>query len=135
MPLYVLRLRDGNCIIVEAPNEETATARSQSLAASEVASVRRLESFMAQFSLTDEGDLTANILDRKTVAELQQHEYPLLRAAHAHSYQDFGASETDSKTNAVRFDSAASRHAKQWDTRDKETTRHAVEQERLRFAH
>ena len=135
MSLYVLRLRDGNCIIVDAPSEEEATARAQPLAASEVATVRRLESFVAQFCLTDGGELTANILDRKTVAELHQHEYPLLRAAHDHSYRDFGASETDSNTAAVRFSSAASRHAKQWDTRDKDTLRYAVEQERLRFAH
>ena len=135
MPLYVLRLRDGNCIIVDAPSQERATARAQSLAATEVASVRHLESFVAQFSLTDEGELSANILDKKTIAELHQHEYPLLRAAHAHSYQDFAASETDSNTDAVRFNSAASLHAKQWDTRDRETIRHAVEQERLRFAH
>ena len=78
---------------------------------------------------------TANILDKKTVAELHQHEYPLLGAAHAHSYEDFGTSETDSNTEAVRFNSAASLHAKQWDTRDRETVLHAVEQERLRFAH
>jgi hypothetical protein len=135
MSVYVLRLRDGNCIIVDAPSEEKATARALPLAASEVASVRRLESFVAQFCLTDEGELAANILDRKTIAELHQHEYPLLHAAHAHSYEDFGASETDSNTDAVRFSSAASLHAKQWDTRDKETIRYAVEQERFRFAH
>lgn len=135
MPLYVLRLRDGNCIIVDAPSEEKAAARALSLAASEVASVRELKSFVAQFSLTDEGELTASILDRKTVAELHQNEYPLLGAAHAHSYEDFGDSETDSNTNAVRFNPAAGLHAKQWDTRDKATLRYAVEQERLRFAH
>ena len=135
MSVYVLRLRDGNCIIVDAPSEEKAIARALPLAASEVASVRRLESFVAQFRLTDEGELAANILDRKTIAELHQHEYPLLQAAHAHSYEDFGTSETDSNTAAVRFSSAARLHAKQWDTRDKETIRYAVEQERLRFAH
>ncbi len=135
MSLYVLRLRDGNCIIVDAPSEEKAAARALSLAASEVASVRQLKSFVAQFSLTDDGELTASLLDGKTIAELHQHEYPLLGAAHAHSYEDFGASETDSNTNAVRFSPAASRHAKQWDTRDKATIRYAVEQERLRFAH
>ena len=135
MQLYVLRLRDGNCIIVAAPSEEKATARARRLAASEIASIRCLESFVAQFCLTDEGELAANILDGKTIAELHEHEYPLLRAAHAHSYEDFGSSETDSNTHAVRFSSAASLHAKQWDTRDKETIRYAVEQERLRFAH
>ena len=135
MSLYVLRLRDGNCIIADASSKEEAIAKSIPLAASEVASARPLASFVAQFSLTDEGELTAIILDRKTISDLHQHEYPLLQVAHAHSYQDFGASETDSKTDSVRFDSSASLHAKQWDKRDQQTIRYAVEQERLRFAH
>src|SRR5437588_12816569 len=113
MSLYVLRLRDGNCIIVDAPSEEEATARAQPLAASEVATVRRLESFVAQFCLTDGGALTANILARKTVDDLYQHEYSLLRAAHDPSYCDFGASESDSAPAAARSTSAASRPAKQ----------------------
>lgn len=135
MSLYVLRLRDGNCIIADASSKEEAIAKSVPLAASEVASARPLASFVAQFALTDEGELTATILDKKTIADLHQHEYPLLQAAHAHSYQDFGASETDSNTDVVRFNSAASLHAKQWDKRDQQTIHYAVEQERLRFAH
>lgn len=134
MPVFVLRLRDGNSIVVDAPDEEHAREKARPLTASEVATVRMLESFVAQFCLTDEGELTANILDGKTVADLYQHEYPLLRAAHAQSYQDFGASEKDSNTEAVLFDPAANRHAKQWDQRDKEIVHYAVEQERLRFA-
>ncbi len=134
MPIYVLRLRDGNCIVVDAPDEEQATQGVSSLTTSEVATIRRLESFSAQFSLTDEGELTAIILDKKTAADLYQHEYPLLRAAHAQAYQDFGVSETDSNTDPVLFSSAASLHAKQWDKRDREMIHYAVEQERLRFA-
>ena len=59
----------------------------------------------------------------------------MLKAANAQSYADFGVSETDSKTDAVRFSSTASRHAQEWDKRDKQIVRYAVEQERLRFAH
>lgn len=133
MSVYVLRLRDGNCIMAEAPSEEKARERAKPLAASEVATVRKLESFVAQFALTDEGELAATILDKSTLSDLHQHEYPLLHAAHAQSYQDFGASQTDSNTEAVLFDPAASRHAEQWDKRDKEIVHYAVEQERLRF--
>ena len=67
--------------------------------------------------------------------DLHQHEYPILGAASAQSYADFGVSETDSKTDVVRFNSTARRHAQEWDERDKEIVRYAVEQERLRFAH
>jgi hypothetical protein len=133
MSVYILRLRDGNCIVVDAPSEEQAAETAKSLAASEVATVRRLESFVAQFSLTDEGGLDATILDKKTIADLYQHEYPLLHAAHAQSYQDFGASETDSNTDAVLYNSAARLHAKKWDKRSEEIIHYAVEQERLRF--
>ena len=51
------------------------------------------------------------------------------------SYADFGTSETDSQTESVRFSSPVRRHAQEWDLRDKQIVRYAVEQERLRFAH
>lgn len=135
MSLYVLRLRDGNCIVVDAPDEEKARNRARPLAASEVATARKLESFVAQFASTDQGELTATLLDKKTISDLHEHEYPLLHAAHAQSYVDFDHSETDSKTGPVLYDSNASVHASKWDKRDKDIVRFAVQQERLRFAH
>ena len=134
MSLYVLRLRDGNCIVVDAPSEEKARERAKPLAASEIATARKLGSFVAQFALTDEGELAATLLDKKTIADLHEHEYPLLNAAHAQSYMDFDASETDSKTETVLFSSEASHHAQDWDRRDKQIVRYAVDQERLRFS-
>lgn len=135
MFMYVLRLRDGNCVVVNAVNEDHARKNVGPLAASEVVTVRELDAFVAQFVLSDNGELTATLLDRRTIADLHQHEYPMLGAANAQSYTDFGVSETDSKTNVVRFDSTARRHAQDWDARDKQIVRYAVEQERLRFAH
>jgi hypothetical protein len=135
MSIYVLRLRDGNCIVANAPNEDHARKNVEPLAASEVVTVRELDAFVAQFVLNDNGELTATLLDKETIADLHQHEYPMLRAANAQSYADFGASETDSKTEAVRFNSTARRHGQDWADRDKQIVRYAVEQERLRFAH
>jgi hypothetical protein len=134
MPVFVLRLRDGNCIVTDAENQAEATESAKSLAASEVATVRKLGSFSAEFCLTNEGELIAVILDKKTISDLYQHEYPMLQAAHSHSYQDFGSSETDNKTDEVLFNSAASRYLREWDKRDKEITQCAVEEERARFA-
>jgi hypothetical protein len=134
MSLYVLRLRDGNCIILDAPNEDSARERAKPLAASEVATARKLDCFVVQFALTDEGELTATLLDKNTVSDLHQHEYPMLQAAHAQSYMDFDASETDSKTDAVLFNGDANRHVRQWDKRDKQILHFAVQQERLRFS-
>jgi hypothetical protein len=134
MSLYVLRLRDGNCIILDAPNEDSARERAKPLAASEVATARKLDSFVVQFALTDEGELTATLLDKNTISDLHQHEYPMLQAANAQSYMDFDASETDSKTDAVLFNNDANVHAQQWDKRDKDILHFAVQQERLRFS-
>jgi hypothetical protein len=133
MPVYVLRMQDGNCVVVHATSEEQARKNAKPLLASEVVTVRKLKSFVAQFALTDEGEFASTLLDKGTVSDLHEHEYPLLRAAHAQSYADFGVSDTDSKTAEVLFNPAARRHAKEWDKRDKQTVRYAVEQERLRF--
>src|SRR5437868_866346 len=134
MPVYVLRLRDGNCIVVDARNEEKARESAKPLAGSEVVSARKLKSFVVQFALCDEGHLAATLVDKNTLSDLHEHEYPMLRAANAQSYADFDTSETDNKSEPVLFDSAASRHGKEWDKRDKQIVRYAVEQERSRFA-
>jgi hypothetical protein len=134
MSIYVLRLRDGNCVVTNASTEEHARKNVEPLGASEIVTVRELDAFVAQFVLSDNGELTATLLDKATIADLHQHEYPMLGAANAQSYADFGASEADSTTDAVRFSSTARRHAHEWDDRDKQILRYAVEQERLRFA-
>lgn len=134
MSLFILRLRDGNCIVVDAPSEEKARERARPLAASEVATARKLDSFVAQFALSNDGELTATLLDKNTISDLHQHEYPLLQAAHEQSFVDFDDSETDSRTDAVLYDSKASVHAREWDKRDKDIVQFAVQQERLRFA-
>ncbi len=134
MSIYVLRLRDGNCIVTNASNENHARKNVEPLAASEIVTVRELDAFVAQFVLRDNGELTATLLDKTTIADLHQHEYPMLGVANAQSYADFGVSEGDSNTEAVRFSSTGRRHAKGWDERDKQIVRYAVEQERLRFA-
>ena len=134
MSIYVLRLRDGNCIVVDAANKDAARKNVKPLVASEVVTVRELEAFVAQFVLNDNGELSATLVDKETVADLHQHEYPMLKAANAQSYADFGVSETDSKTDVVRFSSTARRHAQEWEQRDQQIVRYAVEQERSRFA-
>ena len=135
MSIYVLRLRNGNCIVADASSENLARKNAELLAECEVVTVRELDAFVAQFVLNDNGELTATLVDKETIADLNQHEYPMLQAANAQSYADFGVSETDSKTEAVRFNPPARRHAQEWDERDKQIVRYAVEQERLRFAH
>lgn len=134
MSLYVLRLCNGNCVVMDAMNEREARELTGKLASSEVATIRPLGVFAVQFALTDEGELQSTVLDQGTIAELNKHEYPMLEAARSHSYVDFDSSETDSKTERVLFDAVASYHAQDWDKRTQAMIRYAVEQERLRFA-
>lgn len=93
MSVYVLRLRDGNCILASAPNEDHARKSVEPLAASKVVTVRELYTFVAQFVLNDNGELSATLLHKETITDLHQHEYPMLNVAHAQSYADFGTSE------------------------------------------
>jgi hypothetical protein len=134
MPLYVLRLRDGNCVIAFAETEVNATQRAQQLGGSGVATIRTIDSFVAQFLLSNDGELKSALLDRATVSDLHRHEYPMLAAATSHGYQEFDSSETDSRAVHVLFDQSASTHANGWDERDKAMIEYAVQQERLRLA-
>ena len=134
MPLYVLRLRDGNCVIAFADTEANATQQAQQLGGSGVATIRSIDSFVAQFLLSNDGELKSALLDRATVSDLHRHEYPMLAAAKAHAYAEFESSETDSRAVHVLYDDTARSHAKGWDERDKAMIEYAVEQERLRLA-
>jgi hypothetical protein len=135
MAVYALRLRDGNCIMVDAPTEGQARKSAESLGPAEIVTVRELKAFIVQFVLTDEGEFLGTLREKTTVTDLHEHEYPLLGVANTQSYADFGASETDSRTEAVLFSEAARRHADRWDTRDKQIISYAVQQERSRFSH
>ena len=84
MTLFVLRLRDGNCVVVAAGDDAAARQRAKDLRADvEIATVRELESFAAQFLLTDDGELKSILLDEQTLADLCAHEYPMLNSARA----------------------------------------------------
>ena len=86
MTLFVLRLRNGNCVVVAAGDDAAARQRAKDLRADvEIATVRELDSFAAQFLLTDGGELKSILLDEQTRA----HEYPILNSARTQSYADF----------------------------------------------
>jgi hypothetical protein len=81
MPVYVMRLTDGNSIIVLAADEQNARARAATLIVHEgvqIAYCREQSTFAAHFSLNDEGDLETVLWDDPTVGEILENEYPLL---------------------------------------------------------
>jgi hypothetical protein len=95
--------------------------------------VRQIAKFAATFSLTDSGELHTTLFHPGTPKELDL-DYPLLRAARAHSYADFGSSRADDTSNPVRFNQSAPEHAIGWNQRDKDVIGYAVQQERERFS-
>jgi len=119
MTIFVLRMRNGNCVVAAAENETAARERARDIGKNiEIASVREMGSFVAQFTLTDEGELVSTLLDRQTLSDLHRHEYPMLYAARSHSYNDAGV-----RTNRG-----------EWDMRDRNMISYAVQQERERLA-
>jgi hypothetical protein len=135
MPLYVMRIRNGNTIFAAAENEAGARERVKDIGAgSEIVNTRELGTFAAQFFLADDGELKSILLDDETLSDLQKHEYPMLDAARAHSYADFGSSETDKPGEEVLYDAAALKHERDWDQRDTDLIAYAVQQERKRLA-
>jgi hypothetical protein len=134
MSLFSFRMKDGNSVIVYAQDQRSATEVLREMGLqSTVAHVRQITNFAATFSLTDSGDLHTTLLHPRTVTELEL-DYPLLQAARAHSYADFGSSRSDDTSNPVRFNQPAREHAKGWNQRDKDVIGYAVEQERQRFS-
>ncbi len=135
MKIFALRMRNGNCIVAAAENEASARERAKDIGSDiEIASARELTSFVAQFTLTDEGELVSLLLDRRTLSDLHSHEYPMLYAAHSHSYDDFGPSPTNAQAEPLLYNSDTRTHRRDWDVRDKNMISYVVQKERERLA-
>jgi hypothetical protein len=121
-------------VIIYAEDKTSATKVLQEIGLqSTVASVREITSFAATFALTDNGELHTTLLHPGTLKQLAP-DYPVLQAAKAHSYADFGSSRTDDASNPVLFNQSVRQHAKGWNQRDKDVIGYAVQQERERFS-
>ena len=121
-------------MIVYAKDEKSALEiLSEMGVQSTVASVRQISRFVANFALTDAGELRTTLLDPRTLNEFMS-DYPLLKAARAQSYADFGSSSRDNRSEPVLFDETTRRHSHDWNQRDKDLIGYAVQQERERFS-
>lgn len=134
MRLFSFRMKDGNCVIIYAKDEKSAVEILNEMGMqSTVAGVRQITRFVANFALTDTGDLRTTLLDPRTLGEFMP-DYPLLQAARTQSYADFGSSTKDDKSKPVLFDEPTRRHSNDWNQRDKDLIGYAVQQERERFS-
>jgi hypothetical protein len=133
MRLFSFRMKDGNSVIIYAADEEAAAKILGEMGVqSTVASVRPITRFVANFALSDAGDLRTTLLDPGTLNEIAP-DYPLLESARAHSYVDFGSSSSET-SEPVLFDDSVRRDAHNWGRRDKDVIAYAVQQERERFS-
>ncbi len=135
MALFILRMTNGNCVVAAAANESAARSRACDLVDEhEIASIRVLACFAAQFTLSDEGELKSILLDPGTVSDLHQHEYPMLHAARRQSYEDFGPLPAASGSQPVMYSTDVREDRREWDRRDTDLISYAVQQERERLA-
>jgi hypothetical protein len=128
-------MKNGNSVVIYAKDETSAIEVLRKMGVqSTAASLRELSTFVANFALSDAGDLQATLLDPGTLNDLAP-DYPLLHAARAHSYADFGSSSTgDPSGQPVLFDNSVRQDAHSWGQRDKDVIGYAVRQERERFS-
>lgn len=134
MPLFSFRMKDGNSVIIYAPDQSAAEESLTKMGIqSTPASVRTLTRFVANFALTDAGDLQTTLLDPGTLSEVST-DYPLLQSARAHSYADFGATSAGDSPEPHLFDDLLRQDAHNWNRRDKDLIAYVVQKERERFS-
>lgn len=134
MPLFSFRMKDGNSVIIYARDQRAAEKTLTEMGMqSTAASVRELARFVANFALTDGGDLHTTLLDPGTLKEVSA-DYPLLQSARAHSYADFGASSAGDPSEPNLFNDLVRQDAHNWDKRDKDLIAYVVQKERERLS-
>jgi hypothetical protein len=134
MPLFCFRMKDGNSVIIYAPDQRDAEKYLAEMGLQNTAaSVRLLNRFVASFALSDAGDLHTTLLDPGTLHEVSR-DYPLLQAARDHSYADFGASSAGDPSAPELFDDSVNQDAHNWNRRDKDLIAYVVQKERERLS-
>lgn len=125
MTLFILRMKNGDCLITSANDERSAVEIGKRMGLqSELASVRPLTHFVAQFTLTKTGQLRSTLFDAQTMSELGV-EYPILEAARASSNAVVGKKGNTSEP---------AHELREWEQQDKDLIACAVQQERQRLS-
>ena len=125
MTLFILRMKNGDCLITSADDERLAVEIGRRMGVqSELASVRPLTHFVAQFTLTKTGQLRSTLFDAQTISELGV-EYPILEAARASS--NFVVGKRDNTTGPVH-------QLREREQDDKDLIACAIQQERQRLS-
>lgn len=127
--LYILRLANGDCVVVAATDENSARATARNLSpdpCAEIVKVRRLNRFSVQLSPTEEGSLEVAQWDDATLDGILVNEYPLLDQA----YRQANAEPVS--RSPVKVTPAIS-HLQAWHQANTEIIREGLRRERARF--
>jgi hypothetical protein len=126
--LYIVRLTNGNCVILLAPDEPSARAAVKQMngKGEDIASIRPLDHFRVQLCPTEDGTLEVLHWDDSVLDGILENEYPLLhqayREANALSFEKPDADEPAILRLNAEFE------------RNTEIMRDALRQERKRFS-
>lgn len=83
--LFILRLTNGDCIVLLAPDEQTARSSASQLdilQGEDIVSVRRLDSFEVRLCPTEDGSLEVASWNDAALDSILANEYPILLGAY-----------------------------------------------------
>jgi len=81
MPVFMCRWPNGDVSFVSARNKEDATIALDEFDNAELATLSKLDSFMLDFRLGDDGDLVLQGLGEECQSEIMERAYPVLAKA------------------------------------------------------
>jgi hypothetical protein len=127
--LFILRLTNGNCVILLASDEQNAQQSLEQMGCEEgvnVVSIRALDHFGVHLSPTEDGSLQILSWDDSALDSILEMEYPFLqRAFQEANSRSFGQADAD-EPSIVRLNAEFERNT--------EIMRRALRVERERFA-
>ncbi len=127
--LFILRLTNGDCIVLLAPDEQTARSSASQLdilQGESVVSVRRLDGFEVRLSPTEDGSLEVASWNDAALDSILANEYPVLFDAYRRANAQPFARPNEQQPSL--------QHLKAEFERNKEIIRQALDQEIRRFA-
>lgn len=81
MPVFMCRWPNGDVSFVSARNKEDATIALDEFDNAELATLSKLDSFMLDFRLGDDGDLVLQSFGEECQSEIMERAYPVLAKA------------------------------------------------------
>jgi hypothetical protein len=85
MPVFMCRWPNGDVSFVSAPNKEDAIIALDEFDNAEIATLLKIDNFMLDFRLADDGELVFQGFGDECRAEIMEHAYPVVANALANA--------------------------------------------------